>query len=85
MLENHQYEIVLIILDLHMPEMSGWETVQKLGDKGYLPRIPLAISSVEPDFGKAAQLGIRHVLPKPVRMSDLDNLFKSIRLIVPEH
>ncbi len=83
MLETHQYEIVLVILDVHMPEMSGWETVEFMNEKGMALETPLAISSVEPDFGKAARLGVKHVLPKPVRMGDLDKLFKEIRLSVP--
>ncbi len=80
MIENHQYEIILIILDLHMPEMDGWETVKRLGQKESTRHIPIAISSVEPDMGKAARLGVKYVLPKPIKVDDLDQVLGKLKV-----
>ncbi|MFT5194955.1 MAG: signal transduction histidine kinase/ActR/RegA family two-component response regulator [Candidatus Promineifilaceae bacterium] len=79
-IESDQYEIVLIILDLHMPEMDGWETLQKIQSGDLSKNVPIIISSVEPDYAKAARFGANHILPKPIKFNDLDTLIKEIDL-----
>ena len=74
MIENGLYEIMLIILDLHMPEMDGWETLQEIQLSEQASQIPVVISSVEPDHNKVAQYGVEYVLPKPVKFNELTQL-----------
>lgn len=74
MIENDLYEIILIILDLHMPEMDGWETLQEIQLSEEANQIPVVISSVEPDHNKVAEFGVEYVLPKPVKFNELTQL-----------
>lgn len=74
LLADDRFDIIMIILDLHMPEMNGWETLEKIKQTPKASHIPVVISSVEPDRKKAAALEIEHVLPKPVKYADLQKL-----------
>ncbi|MEM9773269.1 MAG: ATP-binding protein [Chloroflexota bacterium] len=74
LLNDERYDVVMIILDLHMPEMDGWETLKQIKLTPGTDHIPVIISSVEPDRKKAAELEIEYVLPKPVKYADLQKL-----------
>ncbi|MEM8862707.1 MAG: ATP-binding protein, partial [Chloroflexota bacterium] len=73
-LKDKRFDISMIILDLHMPEMDGWETLKKIQMSSLADQIPVVISSVEPDRKKAAEFGIEYVMPKPVKYADLQKL-----------
>ena len=66
----------LIIVDLMMPVMNGWDLCSALEKDERLARIPVAIltalSSVHP-------LGNRPILPKPVRLTTLVALLDLVR------
>jgi len=65
----------LVIVDLMMPKMDGWEFRQRqLSDPQYAG-IPVVIMSGYPDAQKAAgALGVRAVLKKPLNPSLLQTL-----------
>lgn len=76
-LELIQDSVDVILLDLHMPEMDGFECLNHL-TKSH-PHIPVVILSGENDATaaiKAVKLGAHDYLTKPF---DLDELFTALR------
>ena len=64
-----------IILDVMMPEMAGWEFLQRLRANPATASIPVIICSVFNDPELAFSLGASLILPKPVSRNDvLDGL-----------
>lgn len=62
----------LILLDLMMPEMSGWEFRKVQQDDPAISGIPVAIITGVPGVeGKAAGVGVVDVLCKPSRVETL--------------
>jgi CheY-like chemotaxis protein len=60
----------LILLDLIMPDMDGWETYQRIKAIGNLHHISIAFftSSTNPeDIKKAQQMGIVDYIQKPIK------------------
>jgi CheY-like chemotaxis protein len=65
----------LILLDLMMPEMTGWEFRKIQQDDPALAGIPVAIITGLPDMeGKAAGVGLVDVLYKPSHVETLTAL-----------
>lgn len=63
----------LIMLDLNMPEMDGWEFLETVQHRTNLPQIVVLTSSIDPrDKARAFSFAcVKDFLIKPVRMSDL--------------
>jgi two-component system, sensor histidine kinase and response regulator len=64
----------LIILDLMMPGMDGWDTLEQLKSNPDSKDIPVIISSAlseEEDFDKAREMGAIDYVPKPWEADDL--------------
>ena len=64
----------LIILDLMMPEIDGWDTLEQLKAGDETKDIPVIISSAlsDPeDFEKAIVMGAIDYVPKPWSADDL--------------
>jgi CheY-like chemotaxis protein len=55
-----------IILDVMMPEMDGWEFLQRLRARTHTASTPVIICSVINDPGLAYSLGASLFIPKPV-------------------
>lgn len=53
----------LVLLDLNMPEMDGYEVLQIMGEKNWLREVPVIIISAE--LGEASKLGAVDFLSKP--------------------
>lgn len=64
-LEHATENPAVVLLDLMMPVMTGWEVLEELSRSEPLARIPVVIVSAMCAPGAAA------FLPKPVRMSNL--------------
>lgn len=60
-----------IILDVMMPEMDGWEFLQRLRANPQTASIPVIICSVFNDPELAYSLGASLILPKPVSRQDV--------------
>lgn len=71
----------LIILDICMPKMDGWEVCKKLKFTEETKKIPVvfltAFSSAH-DQEKAKGLGVSAYLTKPVDPLELENLIKEL-------
>ncbi|PKO23584.1 MAG: hypothetical protein CVU38_03065 [Chloroflexi bacterium HGW-Chloroflexi-1] len=60
-----------IVLDVMMPEMSGWEVLQRLRNYPKTAQIPVIICSVLNNPALAYSLGASLVLPKPINREDV--------------
>jgi CheY-like chemotaxis protein len=60
-----------IVLDVMMPEMDGWQVLQRLRGRSQTARTPVVICSVINDPDLAQSLGASHFLPKPVSRDDV--------------
>jgi PleD family two-component response regulator len=64
----------VILLDLIMPEMDGWDTYERIRAISELHSVPIALftSSDDPkDKAKAGQMGVHDYIMKPSKKSDL--------------
>jgi DNA-binding response OmpR family regulator len=70
----------VILLDLAMPGVNGWDFLQRLKETGYLGTIPIIVLSahlhVEPQA--ILQLGVSAILPKPFNLPDLIDLIEHL-------
>ncbi|MFC5449617.1 response regulator [Paenibacillus aestuarii] len=59
----------LVLMDLHMPEMDGYETTRKLRQSKYFNRIPivaLTANVLSEDHERCLKIGMNDILIKPV-------------------
>lgn len=72
----------IVLLDLAMPDVNGWDFLQRLRETGHLGKVPIVVVSahlrVEPQA--LLQLGVAAILPKPF---NLDELMQLIECLVP--
>jgi methyl-accepting chemotaxis protein len=64
----------LILLDLAMPDMDGWDTYNRIRDLGKLHQTPIAIftSSEDPnDMFQSQKMGAADFIKKPIKKDDL--------------
>lgn len=63
----------VIILDVIMPKMDGWEVLKILRENEDLNDIPVIMSSSIPDLDLGAALGAQAFIPKPINIRSLYN------------
>lgn len=72
----------LVVLDLVMPKMTGFEVLQKLSTDPQVSRIPIVVASnlgQESDIQKAKNLGVREYYVKvQTSIDDLVKIFKGV-------
>jgi len=64
----------LVLLDLNMPEMDGWDTFISIRNIANLQKVPIAIytTSEDPkDKDRARELGAADYISKPAKKADL--------------
>jgi FixJ family two-component response regulator len=72
LLGDHATQIGCLIIDQHMPQMTGLELAAHLRDKGTdLPVLLITGSPTPSIIARAAELGIERVLEKPLTERDL--------------
>jgi CheY-like chemotaxis protein len=70
----------LILLDLMMPEMNGWQVIAKLQESPPTRKIPVILLSARRDLAQsAADLGATAYIEKPF---DLDDLLECVQRYV---
>ncbi len=70
----HESDPDLVILDLLMPEMDGWDALERLKADDATSDIPVIISSAlseDEDLEKARSMGAIDYIPKPWAAKDL--------------
>ena len=74
----HQPHVVL--LDLAMPEVNGWDFLQRLQETGHIGKVPIIVVSahlrVEPQA--ILQMGVSAILPKPFNLPELIDLIEHL-------
>jgi PAS domain S-box-containing protein len=76
LLEKNQYDIIL--MDLMMPEMNGFEATQHIrrkmqAPKSTIPIIALTADVTKADVDKCAEVGMNDYVSKPINETDLLN------------
>jgi PAS domain S-box-containing protein len=66
-----QQPLALIILDIILPKMDGWELLSRIKQVPNLRRIPIVIISIVADRKKGFALGATAVMHKPVSRQEL--------------
>jgi putative two-component system response regulator len=72
----------IILLDLIMPNMTGWDVFKRLREIDFLKNVPIAfLTSVVEDAEKkkAYKMGIADYIEKPFNMTELKGRIKEIR------
>jgi len=67
-----------IVLDVMMPEMDGWELLQRLRNRPQTATIPVIICSVISDPDLAYSLGAALFLPKPISRRDVRDALRHL-------
>lgn len=72
----------IVLLDLMMPNVNGWDFLQRLKETGFLGRVPIIVISAHLRIDPQAvlQMGVSAILPKPF---DLDELMDLIEHLAP--
>lgn len=78
-LNAKKYHPDLILLDIFLPDKSGWEVLRELKTDVLTKSIPVVICSVLKEVDKAFSLGAIDYLEKPVSIQKLQNVIKSIK------
>lgn len=71
----------VIILDVMIPEMDGWQVLQHLHSAPATKSIPIIVCSVFYDPDLALTLGAADVLKKPFRKEDLVTALKKLHIL----
>jgi DNA-binding response OmpR family regulator len=66
----------VIVLDIQMPEMDGWNVLTKLKEDSELSKIPVIILSMIDDKNKGYSLGTAEYLLKPIDRNQLNSVLK---------
>lgn len=74
----------VVVLDLMMPLVSGWDVLRERGEDPELSKIPVIVISANrgPELANAIDRGVCAFLPKPFDISALSSL---VRSCVPAH
>jgi CheY-like chemotaxis protein len=78
----------LILLDINMPRINGFEVLEWLKRDGTLTHIPVVMvtsSKVRTDMGKARELGAGAYLVKPVDFQELKHLLTATEEFLAAH
>ena len=78
--EQHPH---LIILDLLMPEMNGWEVMQELSNDPEVRDIPVVVVSALAGNARVSSMGVVDFLTKPVGREQMARVLS--RSLRPEH
>jgi DNA-binding response OmpR family regulator len=70
----------VILLDLAMPNVNGWDFLQRLQETGHLGSVPIIVVSahLRTDPKAVLQMGVSAILPKPFNLADLIDLIEHL-------
>ena len=70
----------VILLDLAMPNVNGWDFLQRLKETGHLGRVPIIVVSahLRVDPQAVLQMGVDAILPKPFNLHELIDLIEHL-------
>jgi len=79
---NNKFIPNIILLDLVMPSMTGWEVYKRLRQIDSLKNVPIAFvtsTAEKEEKNKAFKMGIADYILKPFNMTELKGRVKDIR------
>lgn len=79
-LKNRPGDFAAMVLDVYLPDMSGWEVLEQIRDNHKLDDLPIVICSMEDNQEKALAYGAQVMLPKPVIAEDLLQALRSLHV-----
>ncbi len=70
----------VILLDLAMPKVNGWDFLQRLQETGHLGQVPIIVLSahLHVDPQAVLQMGVSAILPKPFNLPELIDLIEHL-------
>lgn len=70
----------IVLLDLAMPDVNGWDFLQRLQETGHLGKIPIIVVSahLRVDPQAILQMGVKAILPKPFNLPELMDLIEHL-------
>ena len=70
----------VILLDLAMPNVNGWDFLQRLQETGHLGHVPIIVVSahLRTDPKAVLQMGVSAILPKPFNLEELIDLIEHL-------
>ncbi len=70
----------VILLDLAMPNVNGWDFLQRLKETGHIGSVPIIVVSAHLRVGPQAvlQMGVSAILPKPFNLDELIDLIEHL-------
>jgi DNA-binding response OmpR family regulator len=70
----------VILLDLAMPKVNGWDFLQRLQETGHLGNVPIIVLSayLRQDPKAVLQMGVSAILPKPFNLPELIDLIEHL-------
>jgi DNA-binding response OmpR family regulator len=69
--EAYRVQPDLVILDIMMPGMDGWDVCRRLGEMSNVPILMLTAKGTEADIVKGLQIGADDYLTKPFSVAEL--------------
>ena len=75
-----QQTLSLITLDIHLPDIDGWEFLERLRENSALARVPVVIISGRADSNMALAGGAAAILQKPISRTQLKTSLASLGL-----
>lgn len=68
----------IVVLDVMMPRMDGWETCRRIREMTDVPIIMLTVKGKEPDKLKAFRLGVDDYVTKPFSFAELTARIRAV-------
>ena len=70
----------VVLLDLAMPDVNGWDFLQRLQETGHLGRVKIIVVSahLRVDPQAILQMGVSAILPKPFNLPELIDVIEHI-------
>lgn len=80
LLNARKYYPDLILLDILLPDRSGWELLRELKTDVVTKSIPVVICSVQKDINRSISRGAVDILEKPINVKKLQEVIQNLRL-----
>jgi DNA-binding response OmpR family regulator len=70
----------VVLLDLAMPDVNGWDFLQRIQETGHIATTPIIVVSAHLHVDPQAilQMGVKAILPKPFNLPELIDLIEHL-------